>query len=117
MGNGHLAKQYLESIRENPQMGIRSIGYVSRAERPELGKCLGSYEDLEKILIRYKPDELIVALEPHETKFMKPVLDAADKGLPGVVPCSPAGFFAFCYTHTAEFYHGKRLFILTFAFC
>ncbi len=79
VGNGHLAKQYLESIRENPQMGIRSIGYVSRAERPELGKCLGSYEDLEKILIRYKPDELIVALEPHETKFMKPVLDAADK--------------------------------------
>ena len=79
VGNGHLAKQYLQNIQENPQMGIHSIGYVSKAERPELGKCLGSYEDLEKILVRHKPDELIVALEPHETQFMKPVLAAADK--------------------------------------
>lgn len=79
VGNGHLAKQYLQNIRENPQFGIAIIGYVSKAERPELGRCLGSYEELERILIRHKPDELIVALEPHETRFMKPVLDAADK--------------------------------------
>ena len=79
IGNGHLAKQYLKNIQENPQIGIHSIGYVSKAKRPELGDCLGSYEQLEEILIRYKPDELVVALEPHETRFMKPVLDAADK--------------------------------------
>lgn len=79
VGNGHLAKQYLQNIRENPKMGIHSIGYISREKRPELGECLGSYEDLEKILVRHKPDELIVALEPHETQFMKPVLDSADK--------------------------------------
>lgn len=79
VGNGHLAKQYLQNIQENPQIGIHSIGYVSKVERPELGTCLGSYEDLEKILVRHKPDELIVALEPHETQYMKPVLDAADK--------------------------------------
>ena len=79
VGNGHLAKQYLQGVKENPQLGISVIGYVSKAERPELGTCLGSYEDLEKILVRHKPDELVVALEPHETQFMKPVLDAADK--------------------------------------
>ena len=79
VGNGHLAKQYLQGVKENPQLGISVIGYVSKAERPELGTCLGSYEDLEKILARHKPDELVVALEPHETQFMKPVLDAADK--------------------------------------
>ena len=79
VGNGHLAKQYLQGVKENPQLGISVIGYVSKAERPELGKCLGCYEDLEKILVRHKPDELVVALEPHETRFMKHVLDAADK--------------------------------------
>ncbi len=79
VGNGHLAKQYLESIQENPQLGIKVMGYISKAQRPELGVCLGSYEELEKILVQHKPDELIVALEPHETRFMKPVLAAADK--------------------------------------
>ena len=65
VGNGHLAKQYLESIQENPQLGIKVMGYISKAQRPELGVCLGSYEELEKILVQHKPDELIVALEPH----------------------------------------------------
>lgn len=79
VGNGHLAKQYLKNIEENPQLGITAVGYVSKAERPELGRCLGSYEDLEEILAEQKIDELVVALEPHETQFMKPVLAAADK--------------------------------------
>ena len=79
LGNGHLARQYLEDIRRNPQLGVTVIGYISREKRPELGKCLGSYEDLERILERHKVDELIIALEPHETQFMKPALAVADK--------------------------------------
>lgn len=79
LGNGHLARQYLEDIRRNPQLGVTVVGYISREKRLELGKCLGSYEDLEKILERYKLDELIIALEPHETRFMKPALAVADK--------------------------------------
>ena len=79
LGNGHLARQYLEDIRRNPQLGVTVVGYISREKRPELGRCLGSYEELEKILERHKLDELIIALEPHETRFMKPALAAADK--------------------------------------
>ena len=79
LGNGHLAKQYLQDIQQNPQLGITVEGYISGVEKPELGRCLGRYEELEAILERYKLDELIVALEPHETRFMKPVLAAADK--------------------------------------
>ncbi len=79
LGNGHLARQYLEDIRQNPQLGVTVVGYISREKRPGLGKCLGSYEELEKILERRRLDELIIALEPHETRFMKPALAAADK--------------------------------------
>ena len=79
LGNGHLARQYLEDIRRNPQLGVTVTGYISREKRPKLGKCLGSYEDLEKILECHKLDELIIALEPHETQFMKPALAVADK--------------------------------------
>lgn len=79
LGNGHLARQYLEDIRHQPHLGVTVVGYISREKRPGLGKCLGSYEELEKILERCKLDELIIALEPHETQFMKPALAAADK--------------------------------------
>ena len=79
VGNGHLARQFLNNIKASPQLGITVEGYVSRVERPELGKCLGSYEELERILEEQMLDELVVALEPHETQFMKPVLAAADK--------------------------------------
>ncbi len=79
LGNGHLARQYLEDIRRNPQLGVTVVGYISREKRPELGRCLGAYEELEKILERHKLDELIIALEPHETQFMKPALAVADK--------------------------------------
>ena len=44
LGNGHLARQYLEDIRQNPQLGVTVVGYISREKRPGLGKCLGSYE-------------------------------------------------------------------------
>lgn len=62
VGNGHLALQYLHDIQNNSQMGIVVDGYISKAERPELGKCLGCYEDVEQILERHEVDELILAL-------------------------------------------------------
>ena len=79
VGNGHLAQQYLQDIQAKPQLGITVDGYISGVPRPELGECLGRYEDLETILEQKDPDELVVALEPHEVRFMRTVLDAADK--------------------------------------
>lgn len=79
VGNGHLALQYLHDIQNNAQMGIVVDGYISKVERPALGKCLGCYEDVGQILEQHEVDELILALEPHEIQFMKPVLAAADK--------------------------------------
>ena len=79
VGNGHFAKQYIEDVSRNPHMGFTVDGYISKARRPELGKCLGAYEELENILEKNMVDEVIVALEPHEIQFMKQVLDAADK--------------------------------------
>jgi len=79
VGNGHLARQYMEDIRRHPGLGFVVCGYVSAVERPELGVNLGSYEDLGKVLEEKKPDEVIVALEPHEMGHMPDVLAAADK--------------------------------------
>lgn len=79
VGNGHLAFQCLQDIQANPHLGVVVDGYISAVEKPELGKCLGSYEELGAILEQHQFDSLIVALEPHEVRHMRAVLEAADK--------------------------------------
>ena len=44
VGNGRLAKQYLRDLAREPYSGVVVDGYVSKVQKPELGKCLGSYE-------------------------------------------------------------------------
>lgn len=79
VGNGKHARQYVESIKSNPDLGYTIDGYVSRVERPELGKHLGAYEDLEKILDQPGIDEVIITLEMHEVEFMNKIIAACDK--------------------------------------
>ena len=79
VGNGHTAWQCIQDLQAQPHLGVVVDGYISAVEKPELGKCLGSYEELGDILERYQFDSLIVALEPHEVCFMRSVLEAADK--------------------------------------
>lgn len=79
VGNGHHAFQYIEDLKNNPHLGFTVDGYVSKYQKEGLGKCLGSYEELEQILQENDIDELIVALEPHEIRFMKDIISCADK--------------------------------------
>lgn len=79
VGSGHLAHQYVEDIRNNPHLGITIDGYLSDREREELGKHLGKYEDLDRILDEMDPDELVTALEADEMKYIQYVIQCADK--------------------------------------
>ncbi|MBQ7487116.1 MAG: undecaprenyl-phosphate glucose phosphotransferase [Clostridia bacterium] len=79
VGNGRLAQQYIRSIRANTQLGIRVDGYVSGVPKKEMGVPLGSYEELGEIIQNGSYDGIIVALEPHEIRFMPSVLGIADK--------------------------------------
>ena len=64
-----LARQYLEDLANDPYSGVVIDGYVSKVQKPEL----------ESIVDSLNPDGLVVALEPHETQFMKYVMDTAGK--------------------------------------
>ncbi len=79
VGNGHLAKQYINSISENPEFGYQVDGYVSKYPKSDMEHNLGSYEELGAILDANPVDELVVALEPHETMFMKTIIDVTEK--------------------------------------
>ena len=79
VGSGHFACQYVQDVAQNPHMGFAVDGYVSDAERPEAGRRLGGYADLEQVLTARQVDEVVVALEPEQIRFMKEVLATADK--------------------------------------
>ena len=79
VGNGKNAAGYIRTIRSQPELGIRVEGYISGKAKKELGKNLGSYEEIGTILESGRFDEVIVALEPHEITFMPDILKAAEK--------------------------------------
>ena len=79
VGNGTNASLFMRDIAARPELGVSVEGYVSAVPREGLGKNLGRYEDLGAILERGGFDEIVVALEPHEVRFMKEVLSVAEK--------------------------------------
>lgn len=79
VGNGKLAQEYVNSVRCHPQYGFSIMGYVARTEKEELGVRLGCYEDLPTLLNGPAVDEVIIALEPHETHFMNMVISSCEK--------------------------------------
>ena len=79
VGNGKNARNYIKEVAEKPELGIKVEGYVSKVAKAELGKNLGSYEEIGEILEKGSYDELVVALEPHEISFMTEILKAAEK--------------------------------------
>lgn len=79
VGNGHLAKEYIDAVNKDRQYGFSVVGYVSRREKPDLGRKLGAYEELDQILEKWAPDEVVIALEPHEAKMMGTILAACEK--------------------------------------
>lgn len=80
VGNGRLAQEYAATIRANPQYGYSIMGYVSLSEKDGIGKHLGHYEDLPRLLSGPQVDEVIVALEPHENQFMAQVISWCEQG-------------------------------------
>lgn len=79
VGNGRLAHEYVASIQANPDFGYKINGYVSLTPREPLGKLLGCYEDLEKLLKKPGIDEVVIALEPHEAEHMPTIIHTCDK--------------------------------------
>ena len=78
-GNGHLASQYIKSVENNPQYGYTIDGYVGKPKKTAKTRNLGTYEDLPRVLSTHDIDEIVVALEPHETRFMQTIINSSEK--------------------------------------
>ncbi|MBI2590201.1 sugar transferase [Candidatus Berkelbacteria bacterium] len=77
IGANDLAYQIVREITVNTRLGYVYLGHIAIAEHTHsqttpLGKCLGAFEDSERILDHYQPDELIIATTRiHDKEMLK----------------------------------------------
>lgn len=78
VGNGYGAQKYIEAMDKQVLKSGTVIGYLGYPKANVSG-CLGPYEQLSEVLEEKEPDQLVIALEPHEVGFMQEILRIADK--------------------------------------
>ena len=78
VGAGEVANEYLEVINANKSYGYNYSGYV--ADKPGFkGEKLGNYNELLNILTKYKPDEVVCALDISDSKYLENIVSDCEK--------------------------------------
>ena len=79
VGGGELAGRCYEKISRNRSLGYVAVGYVSLRPNIPVLKYLGSYDELERILDRVQPDEVIAAVSMEEYRRTPAIIQACEK--------------------------------------
>ncbi len=81
IGDGKMAKQYLEKLKSEPTMGYHLLGYIAENESTNLEDIpwLGGFDMLEAVLEKRKPDEVISAVGSEEFGRTREIIDACEK--------------------------------------
>lgn len=80
LGSGQMARSYLEKVRGEKELGYHPIGYVAVQRSKELDlKYLGSFEALEALLDRHRPDEVVSAIAPEDYQRTPQIIAACEK--------------------------------------
>ncbi|MBQ8170609.1 MAG: undecaprenyl-phosphate glucose phosphotransferase [Oscillospiraceae bacterium] len=77
IGGGDIAKDYLETIRREKQMGFECAGYISDKKNLD-AKHLGGYDDVFDILDRYSYSEAICALDSDDMEHLGSAVEACE---------------------------------------
>lgn len=78
VGNGYGAEEYARQINDNLHFGYNIIGCVSDAKKPRFKK-LGEYKDLDEVIKKYHPREVILALSVREEPKTQEIVSICDK--------------------------------------
>ncbi len=80
VGCGEQSMAFYETAIKNKQYGYNPIGFIEDVNHKKLnGKLRGKIEDIEKVIVDYKVDEMIISLSSYDTKKIKNLLFIADK--------------------------------------
>lgn len=80
LGNGRMAHTYVEKVNSVRELGYHPIGYVAsqKGEAWDLA-YLGGFSELERLLEKYRPDEVISAIGPDEYQYTPQFIAACEK--------------------------------------
>ncbi|MGM9665229.1 MAG: undecaprenyl-phosphate glucose phosphotransferase [Eubacteriales bacterium] len=78
VGNGYGAEEYAKQINDNLHFGYNIIGCVSDVKKPRFKK-LGGYKDLDAVIKKYRPREVILALSVREEPKTQEIVSVCDK--------------------------------------
>jgi Undecaprenyl-phosphate glucose phosphotransferase len=78
VGAGDIATKYLEVINNNKSFGYNYSGYIANTSN-FTGKKLGDYSSLYEVLNKYKPDEVICALDIYDAIYLERIVSDCEK--------------------------------------
>lgn len=78
IGSGETARHCLEEIRRSAEFGYHVLGYISDRSDWEDLPWLSPFSQMDEILDRLKPDEVIAGLDLHEFEQMPAVINACE---------------------------------------
>lgn len=79
VGGGDVARRYIREVDMTPELGLTVVGCVTDRQDWPGQLLLGPTAELEKVLERVRPDEVVAALELWEYQRMPDVIKACEK--------------------------------------
>jgi len=77
--NTAMAKEYLKEINLNSQFGFMVLGYIGDKISHDVGvEKLGSFKDTERVLDKYKPNNVIFAIDSCEKRNLIKLVNMCD---------------------------------------
>ncbi len=77
--NTSAAAEYIKQVTENSQYGTMVLGYVGDKINPEIGVSkLGSFVKLAEILDKYKPTDVVFAIDAYDKRHLIRLVNMCD---------------------------------------
>lgn len=79
VGAGENAEAYMEKVAADRNFGFDVIGYLANCESGIELPYLGTYSQLEEVLRRTQPDEVVAALPAEDGNWMAQIIQTCEK--------------------------------------
>lgn len=79
VGSGRLARQYVTNIKTYRNLGFTAAGYFGKPDTNPDVPYLGGYTEIETYLKDTEADAMVLALEPDEIDWIKPLIGVCER--------------------------------------
>ena len=78
LGGGTLARKYLQKVWTDKELGYHPIGYVADRNQKAGLRWLGSFDQLDELLEKHRPDEVVSAVDVEDFQRTPEIIAACE---------------------------------------